>query len=356
MLNQEQIELINQEIDGANTAEQSAAFRALVEQNPEARTLAAELRSVALTLDRVGQRDPPPRLKQAILAALPSRGQPRATWWDILSDPVKTILEGGRQMTRKQIFIGGAGVAAVVIIVAGVLTGFPPAFNKAGTIGGIGGVEQAARYRGRAMTAADVTLKNPEIQALLQNDQVLQLVKSDAFREVMQNASFHTLQASAAYREVMASAAYQQLQANTAFRDLQANAAYQQLQANAAFRDLQAQGAFRDVQSAQVMQQLQANAAYREIQASAAYQQLQANQAFRELQANAAYRDIQANAAWQQLQSNQAFRDLQANGAFQQLQASAAFQQLQASETFRALSQNAALSQVFMQQVGQTTR
>ena len=39
--------------------------------------------------------------------------------------------------------------------------------------GSIGGVEQAARYKGRAMTAADVTLENPEIQALFQNDQIL---------------------------------------------------------------------------------------------------------------------------------------------------------------------------------------
>src|SRR6267378_252022 len=298
MLSRDQVELIQQEIDGANTPEGSAAVRSLMEQDPEARAMADELRRVAGLFGQVAEREPPARLKRAILNALPqpARASPGALLrWAAQGLRLVTKSMEEPIMTRKAVLIGSAA-AAVVIVVAGIITGFPPIFNKAGTIGGIGGVEQAARYRGRAMTEADVTLKNPEIQALLQNDQVLQLVKSEAFREVMQNASFHALQANAAYRELAASAAYQQLQANPAFHELLASAAFQRLAV------------------------------------SSAYQQLQANAAFRTLEANAA------------------FQQLQANAAFQQLQASAAFQQLQASEAFRVLSQSAALSQVFMQQ------
>src|SRR6267378_3456299 len=249
MLSRDQVELIQQEIDGANTPEGSAAVWSLMEQDPEARAMADELRRVAGLFGQVAEREPPARLKRAVLDALaqPARASPGALLrWAAQGLRLVTKSMEEPIMTKKAVLIGSAA-AAVVIVVAGIITGFPPIFNKAGTIGGIGGVEQAARDRGRAMTEADVTLKNPEIQALLQNDQVLQLVKSEAFRGVMQNASFHALQANAAYRELAASAAYQQLQANPAFRGLEA------------------QGAFQKVQSVAAMHQLEANAAYQEI-------------------------------------------------------------------------------------------
>src|SRR6267378_1511255 len=282
MLSRDQVELIQQEIDGANTPEGSAAVRSLMEQDPEARAMADELRRVAGLFGQVAEREPPARLKRAILNALPqpARASPGALLrWAAQGLRLVTKSMEEPIMTKKAVLIGSAA-AAVVIVVAGIITGFPPIFNKAGTIGGIGGVEQAARYRGRAMTEADVTLKNPEIQALLQNDQVLQLVKSEAFREVMQNASFHALQANAAYRELKASDAYQQVQAS---------AAYQQLQANTAFSEIQA------------------NAAFQRLAASAAYQQLQASTAFRALEANAAFQLLRANAAFQHLQASAAF-------------------------------------------------
>ena len=110
-------------------------------------------------------------------------------------------------MTKKAVLIGSA-VAAVVIVAAGIVTGFPPVGRDGGTIGG---VQPAARYHGKVMTEADVSLKNPEIQALFQNDQILHLVQSDVFRQVMQNQAF---------RELLASDAYRQLQANDAYRQL----------------------------------------------------------------------------------------------------------------------------------------
>jgi len=81
MLSQNQVELIHQEIDGANTPEGSAAFRSLVERDPEARALAAELRRVAELFGQVGEREAPPHLKRTILDALPQpvRASPRST-------------------------------------------------------------------------------------------------------------------------------------------------------------------------------------------------------------------------------------------------------------------------------------
>ena len=71
MLTQYQIELIHREIDGANTPEESAALRSLIESDAEARSLYADLRHVIRLFDLAGETEPPPHLRQAILDALP---------------------------------------------------------------------------------------------------------------------------------------------------------------------------------------------------------------------------------------------------------------------------------------------
>ena len=237
MLHRDHIELIHQEIDGANTPEGSAAFRSLVEQDPEARALAAELRRVAQVFEQVAAREPPPHLKQAILAALPP--QARATsrtesgWmtpgaiirWFVFQLRLATERMEEAIMTKKMMLVGGT-VVAIGVVIAGIVTGFPPGRDEAGTIGG---VERAARYQGRAMTQADVTLQNPEISALFQNPAILRLVQSGVFREVM---------ASDAFRSAIANSAFRQALANDAFRQVMANDAFRQAMANNAFRSL----------------------------------------------------------------------------------------------------------------------
>lgn len=227
MLSRDQIELIQQEIDGANTPEGSAAVRILIQQNSEARALAAELRHVAGLFGQVPEREPPARLKQAILDALPqpAGASPGAVLrWAARTLSFVTKSLGEPIMTKKAMLIGSA-VAAVVIVAAGLITNFPPGIRGAGTIGG---VESAARYHGKVMTAADVSLKNPEIQALFQNDQILHLVQSDAFRQLMANDAFRALQANDAYRLLQANDAYRLLLANDAYRALSQSQALSQ--------------------------------------------------------------------------------------------------------------------------------
>ena len=243
MLNRDQIELIHREIDGANSPEESAAVRSLMGQYPEARALAAELRHVTRLLDGVGEREPPPHLKRAILEALPQPARavtPRAiVRWFVSQLSLVTARMEDVFMARKTMIYGGAALA-IVVVAASLVTGVPPTGGGAGTIGGgdIPGVQQASRYRGRTMTQADVTLANPEIKALLQNDQILRLLQSDALRQVMGTAAFRELQASAVYRELQASEAFRELQATEAFRELMSSAAFRELQASEAFREL----------------------------------------------------------------------------------------------------------------------
>src|SRR5881396_2789040 len=331
MLSRDQIDLIQQEIDGANTPEGSAALRSLMEQNPEAGAMAVELRRVAALFGQVAEREPPARLKRAILDALPqpARASPGALLrWaaQVLRSVTKPMEE--TVMTKKAVLIGSAAVA-VVIVVAGILTGFPPGFRDAGTIGG---VQPAARYHGRVMADSDVSLKNPEIQALFQNDKVLQLVRSDVFRQAMQNQAFQHLMASDAFRQILAS---------DAFRHLMENDFYRRLMADEAFRGLQASAAFRELQDNELFRRLLAQDAFRQMESSDAMQRLQENELYLRLQANAAFRDVMAS---------DAFRSVMENDLYRSLLASDAFRTLEAAEAFRALAQSQALSQAFMRE------
>ncbi len=305
-MNKEQVELIQREIDGANTPDDSARVRALVAADPEAQALLAELNQVARTFERVGERTPSPQLKQAILAALQtprSQTPNRIGRW--LTDVLQSTTERMEElvMTKKTILIGATAVA-VVIVGAYVVTGYPRLGGTAGTIGdSISGVQPAARYHGRTLTQADVTLDNPQIAALFQNHEVLNLVKSDAFRDVVKNDAFLRLQQNAAFRGILATRAFHNVMQSDAFRD-------------AVKRD-----ASRDAQSTQ---------AWRELHANASFQALEANQTFRAMQSDAS------------------FQALMASNAFQTVMASQAMQSLQASQLFRDVAQNAQLSQLFL--------
>src|SRR6266702_3957189 len=313
MLSRDQVELIQQEIDGANTPEGSAALRSLMEQDPEAGAMAAGLRRVAALFGQVAEREPPARLKLAILDALPqpARASPGALLrWAaqalrFVTKPMKEPI-----MTRKAVLIGSAAVA-VVIVVAGILTGFPPGIREAGTIGG---VQPAARYHGKVMADSDVSLKNPEIQALFQNDKVLQLVRSDVFRQAMQNQAFRHLMASDAFRQILAS---------DAFRHLMENDFYRRLMADEAFRGVMASDAFRSVME---------------------------NDLYRSLLADDAFRLVMENDLYRSLLADDAFRAVMENDLYRQVLASDAFRTLEAAEAFRALAQSQALSQAFMRE------
>ena len=342
--------------------------------------------------DQVEARDPPPRLKRAILEELarPARASPRsARAWPYPFAVIRSALSRlisvtehlpehmeNAIMTKKTMLIGSTAVAALVVIAA-IATGFPPIGSGAGTIGGdpgISGVQQAARYHGRTMTPADVTLENPEISALFQNPEVLKLVQSEAFRTVMASEAFRTAQASEAFRSAMASEAFRTAMASEAFRTVMANEAYRTVMAseayrtamaNEAFRTAQAQGAFRTAQASEAMRTAQASEAFRTLQASEAFRTLQASEAFRQMQASEAFRTLQASEAFRSAQASEAFRTAMASEAFRTamasesfrtvmaseaartVMASEAYRTLQASEAFRSLSQSAQATEAF---------
>ena len=72
MTHGEGIALINAEIDGALDSEQRRELARLLLADPQTRVLRNQLRSVCSHLDAVGQVEPPPQLRESILARLPS--------------------------------------------------------------------------------------------------------------------------------------------------------------------------------------------------------------------------------------------------------------------------------------------
>ena len=267
MLNREQIEFVHREIDGANTPEESARFRSMMEV------------------------EPPAHLRRAILEALPPA--PRAS-----ANPIRSIVAQLRLiteafMTRRTMIYGGAALA-IVILVASVVTDFPPLGGTAGSMVPPG-VQQASRYRGRVMTAADVTLENPEIKVLLQNDRILRLVQSNAFRQVMNNEAFRELQNSEAYRALMDNEAFRQLQNSEEFRALMSTEAYRELQNSEAYHELMNSEAYRELADNEAFRQLQNSEAYHELMNSEAYRELADNEAFRQLQNSEAFRSLSRN-------------------------------------------------------------
>jgi hypothetical protein len=384
MLTDDQIELIHREIDGENSPVETAAFHALVERDLQARALHRELAALANVFHHVEEREPPQRLRQEILGAMGQRPEAHAPserepMWVVVAEATRwvgvqwakvTTLMEETMLTKKGLVLGTTTIAAVAIVGA-LVVGYPPSGGEVGTIGGgsgdtISGVQQASRYRGRSMSAADVTLSNPEIQALFQNHEILKLVQSDVFRSAMKNEAFRELQSNEAYRQLMASDAYRQLLASEAYRELMnseayrelmASEAYRELLANESFRQLQAQDAFRQMQSSEAMRALQANDAFRALQANESFRELMATDAFRAAMASEAFRAAMANEAFRAAMNseafraamaNEAFRAAMANDAFRQLMANDAFRQLQASESFRALSRSAAASEAFL--------
>jgi hypothetical protein len=366
MLTPYQRELIHREIDGANTPEESAEVRTLVETQPEALSLMTSLQDLNGLFSEVPDRDAPRRLKDLLHETVSFNSELHAqqttqsfTSWAAQQWKGVTNLMEEFMLTKKVLIVATTAVAVIAIIGQAVV-GYTPSVFDAGTVGagsGMSGVQQAGRYKGHILTEKDITLSNPEIGALFQNDQILKLVKSEVFQNAMRDNQFRDIQANQAFVQLFASDAYQSLQASDAFHQLEASDAYRKISASDAFHDIMANDAFQaimandsyqQVLASDVYQRLQANDAYRLLLASDAFQSLLANDAYRAVFASDAYQQIMANDSYRLLLASDAFRAVFASDAYQQIMANDAYRLLLASDVFRTVSQNASLSDAFL--------
>lgn len=349
MLTSYQVELIHREIDGENTPEASVEVQQLVNTEPEALALMTSLQSLDALFREVPDRAPAPRVRQQIQNAM-SRNSQRTTqtitsWATQQWNGISNFM--GELMLTKKVLIVATTAVALIAIIGEVVVGYKPSVFDAGTIGaknGMSGVQQAAHYKGRTLTKADVSLSNPEISALFQNDKVLTLVKSDAFHELMKDDAF---------RELEQSDAFDQLLQSDAFHDVLQSDASRQLFASDAFHDVMKDDALHDVLQSDLAhdashQEVSQQQVSHELTQSEALREVTQNDAFREILKNDAAREVLAGEAFHQLFQNDAFREVLKNDAFHEVLKNDAYRDLLSSDLFREITHDQSLSELFL--------
>lgn len=116
-------------------------------------------------------------------------------------------------MKSRGIFVFGIIVVlAVVAVIA--IRGFTPSNEEiAGTIGA------ADRYQSEQMTAEDVTLEDPDIQAFLQTDLFHEIKTNEDFQTMVKEGDFQKLLADANYRHLISLAEYQTVKETPAYQN-----------------------------------------------------------------------------------------------------------------------------------------
>jgi hypothetical protein len=83
-------------------------------------------------------------------------------------------------LSKKTVLIALPIIVAILIYLSFVFP-WPKSPDVSGTMGGDDGVQRAKKYRSGQMTEADVVLKNPGFQKVVQTDEFQKLLKNDEF-------------------------------------------------------------------------------------------------------------------------------------------------------------------------------
>ena len=208
-------ELLNAEVDGVATESQRAALQGLLQRDPAAREELEALRAVADLLGRTPAPEAPDDFTDSVMTAVHrvresswltrlTNALVRAGWsWGPQREDSTNLSLGQRyvsagvgapkrsredvmarqqNMFQRRMIFAGAGVLAVAALVVYFGGYYPPAKEEAlGTIG------QAERYRSTQITATDVKLDSPEVQAFLQSEAFDRIVRDPAARQALSN-------------------------------------------------------------------------------------------------------------------------------------------------------------------------
>jgi hypothetical protein len=157
MIEERYIELMNKELDGANTPDESAALRSFLASSEEARRVYDELRGLAGMFAAAGEITPPRDMKRTIMAAIAGReafrGARRAErrrFLDALTPRKKVAYS----------FAGGVAFGLVaLIILLGVMPrdGGPDRKDLYGTLAGRRSAEDVVASESVSIETADVS-------------------------------------------------------------------------------------------------------------------------------------------------------------------------------------------------------
>jgi hypothetical protein len=86
-----------------------------------------------------------------------------------------------KSLLSKKLFLIAIPIVIIIVIYLVLVFPWPSSSKVAGTMGGDDGVQRAQKYRAGQMTEADVVLKNPEFQKIVQTDEFQKLLKNEEF-------------------------------------------------------------------------------------------------------------------------------------------------------------------------------
>jgi hypothetical protein len=113
MIDNQIVELINKEIDGVASVDETARLRKAMSANPDVRTLFDDMRSVADAMANMASVDPPKTLKPAIMRAI--EGLP---WRKPATGPATVFHSFRVAFLRKPGFVFAGGLAAGFLVFA----------------------------------------------------------------------------------------------------------------------------------------------------------------------------------------------------------------------------------------------
>ncbi|MEX1140151.1 MAG: hypothetical protein WEB33_07240 [Bacteroidota bacterium] len=174
MLDKRMFELLNQEVDGTNSAKERQEVKALLSKNAEARRTFEALKELAAFLKATPQVEPPSTLKRRILASLPHAKPSSQKLFPLFS--LARMLTEGTNLRYAYTFAGGA-VAGILLFAF--LTGSPS--DTSSLVGAIGSSTPS-----KAILSAEIDL--PEIQgtfsAVEERNEVIATTSINASEEI----------------------------------------------------------------------------------------------------------------------------------------------------------------------------
>lgn len=306
--------LMHAALDGDIGSDERAELDRRLAEDPLAQSLFDELSSVDSALQTLPIIDIPTELGQSLRAAAK---QHHATHNEARAG--SALLVRFLRQVRTRHFIKGTalmstqgqhtfsrqkvwGVVGVLAIAVGVI-GYLDLGSENSYISGA--LQQADRYRDNNITADDVVLGNDDVAQLLQSDAFIAMIEDESFSQLMADAKFVDLMANREFRALMANRQVQQLMADRQFQGLMQDAKFAELMANRQVQQLMADAK---------LERLMADRGWSELMSNVNFQQLMADRNFQALMANRSFSGLLSQARVINLMADSRMAGLMADG------------------------------------------
>ena len=323
-------ELIHASIDGDISSRERAELDRQLAQDPAARALYDELCEVDSALQALPLIDIPTELKSSLREAAKQHHAPHVDVstgigllvhfrqqirkWQFNKRTSFMSTQGKHTIGRQKVW-AVVGVLAIAIGVVGYLDlGSENSYLS-------GALQQADRYRDNNISSDDVVLGDDDVAQLLQSDAFMALIEDESFSQLMADAKFTNLMANREFRALMANRQAQQLMANRQFQNLMQNAKFTNLMANRQLQQLMADGRVQNLMANKSWAALMSNASYAQLMSNIGFQQLMANRNFQSLMANRSFSNLMSQGRVINLMANNRMANLMANGRMAALMA-----------------------------------